>query len=286
MAASARILFPSAALLLLPLTAWTQAPAPQPPAAADQALRARVSEFLQDFVDGQYRKALKFVAEESQDLYFGSAKAELKNFKIDDIKYDDTFQNATVFFTTDRSWKVHFEGLTEVPITVQMSSTWKIEDGQWVWYYRANEPWITPMGASNAELISRKVDGTVTVPKVINQDTADAAATSILQQSKVDKHSVTLLSDKASSDKVVFHNAINGQVTAELIDVPSVPGLSIKLNKTSLNFDEEAVADISYNPPDDQDPDFQMPSRVFGLSVHPFEQVFVIEINFRPAAKQ
>jgi hypothetical protein len=290
MAASARFNLNSTAFLLLPLMAWAQAPATppstQPPAAIDQALRARVTDFLQDFVDGQYRKALKFVAEESQDFYFASAKAELKNFKIDDIKYDDKFQNATVFFTTDRAWKVHFEGLSEVPVTVQMSSTWKIEDGQWVWFYKNNEPWVTAMGPSNAELISRKIDGTVVVPKVINQDTADAAAGKILEQSKVDKSIVMLLSDKASSDKVVLHNAMNGQVAVELVDIPSVPGLSLKLDKPALNFGEDAVVDVSYSPPADQDPAFQVSGRFFGVAIHPFEQTFWVRINFQPSAKQ
>jgi hypothetical protein len=290
MAASARLNLKSAALLLLPLTAWAQAPATpaslQPPAAVDQALRTRVSEFLQDFVDGQYRKALKYVAEESQDLYFASAKAELKNFKIDDIKYDDSFQKATVYFTSDRSWKVHFEGLTEVPINVQMSSTWKMEDGQWVWFYKDNNPWVTAMGPSNAELITKATDGTVVVPKVINQDTADAAASKILQQSDVDKRIVSLSVDKASSDKVVFHNGVNGQVIVELTELPTMPGLSIKLDKTALNFGQDAVVEVSYEPPTDTDSTFAAPARPFAIAVHPFEQMFWIRIDFHSPAKQ
>jgi hypothetical protein len=294
MAASASLYFKPAALLLLPLVAWAQVPTPQvpapqtpstqPPPAVDQALRSRVSEFLQDFVDKQYRKALKYVAEESQDLYFGSAKAELRNFKIDDIKYDDNFQNATVYFTSDRSWKVHFEGLTEVPITVQMSSTWKIEDGQWVWFYKDTQPWVTAMGPSNADLITKAIDGTVKVPNIINQDTADAAASKILEQSHVDKLKVSLLSDKASSDRVVLHNGVNGEVGVELIEVPAIPGLSIKSSKIALHFGEEAVVDVTYTPPADQDPNFVVSARPFGIAVHPFEQIFWIRIDFGPSA--
>jgi hypothetical protein len=288
MAASASLNFKPAALLLLPLIAWSQTPAPQPPAAIDQAFRARVTEFLQDFVDGQYRKATKFVAEESQDFFFGSAKAQLKNFKIDDVKYDADFQKATVYFTSDRSWQVHFEGLTEVQTTVQMSSTWKIEDGQWMWFYKEDNPSITPMGPSNAELISKATDGTVVVPKVINQNTADAAAGKILEQSNVNKTNVTLLYDKASSDKIVLHSAVNGQVGVELIEVPVVPGLSVKLNKAALNQGEDAVAEVTYNPPADQDPSFVVSARPFGIAVHPFEQTFWIRIDFNSStpAKQ
>jgi hypothetical protein len=276
----------AAAFLLLPLMAWAQVPASEPPpAAVDQALRARVTEFLQDFVDGQFRKALKFVAEESQDLYFASSKAELKDFKIDDIKYDADFQRATVFFTTNREWTVHFEGLSKVPIQVQMSSTWKIEDGQWAWYYKAEgEPWITAMGKSDAELISRKLDGTVQVPQVINQDTANSAADKILRQSDIDKSSLRLLSDKASSDKIVFHNAVNGQVSIELLDLPKLPGFHIDVDKPALNAGEDAVIEAHYDPPADRDPDVHIQGFRFTINIHPFEQVFLIQVDFQAPA--
>jgi hypothetical protein len=286
-----------AALVLVPVlasTAWAQAPAlpgppqsTQPSDAVDKALRARASEFLQDFVDKQYRKALKFVAEESQDFYFGSAKAELMNFKLGEIKYSPDFQQATVYFTSDRSWKVHFEGAGEIPLRdVQMSSTWKMEDGQWCWYYRPeSDPWITPMGPSNPSLISKKADGTFDVP-AINQKTADAAAGAILGQTNVDKTVVTLAGDKESSDKFVIHNTLNGQVTLELLSQPKLPGFTVKLSRDALNAGEEAVVEVSYAPPADRDLTLATPGQTFGVAMHPFERIFALHVDFTPPPKK
>ena len=93
-----------AALFLFPLVIFGQTP----PAEVDQALRARATEFFQDFVDGQYRKALSLVAEDTQEEYFASPKAELKSFKIDNIQYNDEFSKATMNLTVKRVLK--FQG--------------------------------------------------------------------------------------------------------------------------------------------------------------------------------
>jgi len=58
------------ALVLLPCLAWAQAPAdvttPGAPADVDKALRARVSQFFQYHVDGDFRKAYDIVAEDTR----------------------------------------------------------------------------------------------------------------------------------------------------------------------------------------------------------------------------
>jgi hypothetical protein len=59
-------------LIFLPMIALgqLQTPAEQ----ADVALRARVTEFLQYHVDGNFRKAYDMVAEDTKDDYFASGK--------------------------------------------------------------------------------------------------------------------------------------------------------------------------------------------------------------------
>ena len=276
-----------AALLLLPVMAWAQTPARQAPPEVDKALRTRVGEFLQDFVYKQYRKALKYVAEESQDYYFASAKAEIKDFKIDEIRYSEDLQKAVVYFTTNREWNVQYEGVGKVPLTVQMSTTWKLEDGQWAWYYKEEgEPWITAMGPSSAQLVNKTPDVQMTLPPKINQDTANAAADKILGQTKMDKTRVSLLSDKSSSDMASFHNAINGTVAVELMDVPKIPGLSVKLDKATLNFGEDAAVTVRYDPPADRDPAIPVQARPFAVAIHPFEQIFWIQIEFQAPDKK
>src|SRR5215469_8779517 len=93
-----------AALCLLPLVAYAQAPQVQPPPDVDQALRARVSEFFQDFVDSKFRDAMKLVAEDTQDEYLASAKTPIKSFEIRDVKYSADFAKADVTLQVKRVW--------------------------------------------------------------------------------------------------------------------------------------------------------------------------------------
>src|SRR5579862_6631304 len=104
-----------ASLLLLPLIAIGPRVAfgQTPPAEIDQALRARATEFFQYFVDAQYRKAYALVADEAQEEYFASPKAELKEFKINNITYNDNFTEAVVNLIVKRVWK--FQGQEMVP---------------------------------------------------------------------------------------------------------------------------------------------------------------------------
>jgi hypothetical protein len=264
-----------AALLLLPVIAAAQPPAVQPPPEVDQALRARVSEFFQDFIDGKFREAMNLVAEDTQDEYFASGKAQIKQFKIRDIKYDSGFEHATVNSTVRRIWVI---GGKPNEVDVEMPMIWRIEKGKWVWSHeRTNSDWLTPMGPSNIELVKRNADGTVSgVPHNITQDMVDAAGKKILQQSGLDKSSITLAADKPSSDKVLFHNGAQGSIHLE-VQTPQLPGLTIKLDKADLNFGEDAVVQVSYAPPSSD----AAPKPVsIELLVVPFNQPYKIAVNF------
>jgi len=264
-----------AALLLLPLALFGQAP----PADVDQALRARATEFFQDFVDGQYRKALSLVAEETQEEYFASPKAELKAFKIDNIQYNDDFSKATMNLTVKRVLK--FQGQTMVP-EVPMITTWKIENGKWMWY---NEPkpgtWVTAMGPSDVTLVARGADGGVIgLPEKLDQSTVDAAGMKIIQQSGLDKTFVTMALDKVSSDTVMFRNGAPGSVHLELGNVPKIAGLSVKLDKADVNLGESVPIRIRYEPNSDPDSPAPPPTAAIPLIVAPFNQQLSVQVNW------
>lgn len=268
------------ALFLLALPALAQTPSPD----VDQALRSRVAEFFQDFVGGQYRKALDLVAEDTKDEYFSSAKAELKTFQIDTVKYDDSLADAVVTLTVKQIMRVQFE---EIPVDVPMTTNWKIENGKWMFYHKpqSGTAWLTPMGPSNVDVVKRNADGTLNIPKKLDQDTLIAAAQKIFQQSSVDKNQVTLAAGKTSSEKVVFHNGAQGAVSLELSGAPKLPGFSAKLDKTTVNFGEDAAVQISYAPSPDQDTSTVPPPANLTLTVEPFNQLFQIRVTFEPPAK-
>jgi len=63
-------------LAILSCSAWAQSDNPfnRPPADVDQALRARITEFFQFHVTGEYRKAEALVAEDTKDYFYDHNK--------------------------------------------------------------------------------------------------------------------------------------------------------------------------------------------------------------------
>src|SRR5690348_10159194 len=72
------------------------------PAGTNEALKARVSGFYQAFVDGKFRKADEYVAEDSKDSFFSMAKAPYKSFEVLDLFYTEDFKKAKVITKISR----------------------------------------------------------------------------------------------------------------------------------------------------------------------------------------
>jgi len=262
-------------VILLPLSLLAQAP-PE----VDQALRARVTEFMQLHVDGNFRKAYDMVAEDTKEDYFNSGKARLVSFKINDIKFTDNFTRATVSATISKTISVMG---TNLLMPMPSNSTWKIENGKWVWYNDAQAAWVTPLGPAGAPqgagAAGNGNDAAVTLPKDFDDKAVAAAARSILQQVSLDKKEITLGAGQASEEKVVFHNGMTGSVQVELT-VPEIPGFTAKIENRIVRATADVPVVFRYEPGDHavrRDPvDVQ-------LTVQPLNQVFVIRVNFAGA---
>lgn len=280
-----------AAFLLLPICllppVFAQAPAQVPaattaaPSEVDQALRSRVTEFFQDFIDGKFRQALKLVAEDTQDEYFASPKLEIKSFSIDHIVYAPDFTKATVTTKIKRVWKLKAEGfLQDILVDNSMDTAWKVEDGQWVWTQKVDPgSWITPMGGLAGKY--QAPSAASSIPDKINDDIARSQAGRILDDSntKLSANAVTLSLDGPSSAKVVFHNGRNGSVNVVLVGLPpSFPGFSAQLDKRQVNAGEDATVEINYTPPAGKSS--QTPIQL-GVDVEPFNQIFPIVVDFK-----
>jgi len=280
---TALILVP-AALLLVPAALLAQAPAAPPE--VDQALRARVTEFFQDFVDGKFRLAINLVAEDTQDEYFSSPKAEIKTFKIDGVDFSKDFTDANVHLTVKQVWKLKAEGfMQDQVVDAPMSTTWKIENGKWVFYHHIDpNGWVTPMGPSAG---FRKPDGTAAIPQKLDDATVRSEAERLLTQNQtsVDKDQVTLSSDKASSAKVVFHNGTPGSVNISVVGLPNnLPGFSAKLDKQVVNSGQDAILEIGYAPAADRQS--APASFAIAVDVEPFGRPYYVQIDFGTPAKQ
>lgn len=284
MASRSMFVLCSAAFCLISGRAFAQAGGTAPPPEVDQALRANVNAFFQDFVDSKFRAALDFVARDTQDYYFAAPKAEMKKFKIDSVEYSDNFSKATVNLnvTIIQHWRA--DGFAQdVDVDRVWTTSWKVEDGKWVYH---DEPktsgWVTPMGPSAdlapagraAKAENRKID----------DGTMAAEAQRILNETGkttgISPDAVTLSLDKASSAKVVFHNNVPGSVSVSLANVPSdLPGFTAKLDKRNVNAGEDADIELSFDPSAGGRPKAGFVT--IYVVVDPFEQAFPFRVNFQ-----
>src|SRR5689334_1176050 len=114
------ILVPLCAAVCL---AQTPAEPPKPPADVDAALRARVTEFVQYHVTGEFRKAEALVAEDSKDLFYNRNKPRyMQLVKIERIDYSENFTKAiaTVMVVLPSM----IPGWTDGPPSVPIPLTW------------------------------------------------------------------------------------------------------------------------------------------------------------------
>ncbi len=274
-----------AAMILLPLAAFAQAPPPE----VDQALRARVTEFFQYHVDGNFRKAFELVAEDTKDYYFATEKIRFKAFKIIDIKYSDDFKQALVNLTGDREMKMRYD-FPVVTETIKMPTTWKIENGKWCWYEHDRPAWITAMGPSDRDKLKPQTPavGSSSAPgsaQDLSPQAMAARANQILQQSSVDKSELTLPLDKPSTERVVFHNGQQGSIKLALADGAKPAGLAAELDKTDVNANENAVVTIRYQPAADLAAGAVPANFTLRLMMEPFSVQFPITVKFGTPVK-
>jgi hypothetical protein len=260
------------ALALLPLMLLAQSNGKE----AEKALRARVTEFLQYHVDGNFRKAYDMVATDTQEDYFNTGKVQIKGFTIDDIQFSENFTKAAVRTTISRTMNV---AGTDFPVMMPAVTTWKIENNKWVWYKVATNASDTPFGPAalpSATGVAPQANADPALPKDFNDKTIADAARSILQQVSVDKNQVTLAADRASEAKVVLHNGMTGSVQAE-VSTPQIPGLTAKLDQSMVKAAGNVTLLLRYEPGGQSAP--REPVNV-QLTVQPLGQTFVIRVNF------
>jgi hypothetical protein len=210
---------------------------PGAPHEIDVALRERAMKFYQAHVDGKFRQADAYVAEESKDYFFGMPKTQYLKVWGHKIKYSDNFQKADVITTVDMELSMPRIGTMKV--RPQIPSTWKIEDGKWVWYKNPEQGIATPMGVGKASPDGRS-GGALNSPMIGVSD--------VLGGVKADKEQVKLLSYKESQDVLKITNTLPGEVRISVEGI-SAPGLEIKVDKTRLVNKESAEIVFRYSPP-------------------------------------
>jgi len=250
------------------------------PPDVDQALRARVELYYRAFMAGRFKDAYVLVADDSQDAFLESDKQQYKACETIKIRYSDKFTKATVVESCKGEWRWH--GVI-TPTTFPITSSWKIEDGKWVWSYVRPTQVPSPFSPTGfipvppSEATAKDAAG---VPKDMR-----AAAQNILAKVSVDKKTVNLRPDQSSKDAIHVHNGMPGVIKLQM-DPLLVPGLKIVIEKSELAANEDAVVSFEYRQ-DDPAPCPDCAKKIKAksyatLHVLPTAQTFYIGVEFGP----
>ena len=202
----------------------------KPPADVDQALRARITEFFDLHVTGEFRKAEALVADDTKDLYYSSDKSKYLSFEIGRIEYSDNFTRAKATVLCEQY--IMLPGFLGKPMKIPIPSAWKLVDGTWYWYVDPDSTRMTPFGKMNAGAGQESTSTPRSIPAI-----PTTVPDYIYKQVKADKASVALKAGE--SDQVTITNSAPGAMNISLMG--SVPGVEVKLDRTVLNTGEKAV---------------------------------------------
>jgi hypothetical protein len=257
------------------------------PAPIEEALRARVDQFYHAFVVGKYKDAYVLVADESQDAFLQAEKVPYKACETGKIRYSDNFTKALVVETCGSELKWH--GLVTTQ-TYPVNSTWKIEDGKWVWVYVKPTQMRFPFSPTGfVQLPQAESPGKTAEKKDAPVLPADlrSIANNILAKVSLDKLTVHLRSDQSSRDVIRVRNEMPGAITLS-VDQFGVAGLKVTVGKTQLQANEETTILFEWRL---DDPAILCPnctktligSTTIKVHVAPTAQVFPINVTFERA---
>jgi len=196
------------------------------PPQVDKALRVRVTLFYQAQVDGKFRLADTVVHEDSKDAFFVADKEQYKGFDIIKINYSDNFTKASVVTAVQKSF--FMPGAGKIPVTMPMTTFWKLDQGEWWWYVDADVGGArnTPFGAMKP---GEETDKSSPFYKLEHMP----SAAEITSQIKINKTTVTLDCDGGSSDEIVVSNGMPGPIQLRLA-ADKLEGFSAKLESTDV----------------------------------------------------
>jgi len=209
----------------------------KPPAGVDQALRARVSEFFDLHVKGQFRHAEALVAEDSKDLFYNGNKPQYLSFEIGKITYNADFTHAQVIVNCEQ--RIAVPGFENRPMKLPTLSMWKLEDGKWCWYIDQSQLRRTPFGTMMAPERADSNGGGAAAP-IGSVPTMEQ----FFAMFKADKNAVDL--QPGGSAQVVISNDSPGTMSVQLLG--SLSGIETKFDRTNVKSGEKATLTLHAGP--------------------------------------
>lgn len=220
------------------------------PPDVDEALRARISKFYQAFVQGKFRQADAFVAEDSKDKFFAIEKRQFRACQLATVSYSDHFTKAKAVTTCDTEY---FMMGREIPIKRPITSEWILQDGEWYWHVvpiSERTTIDTPFGPMKAPPpTSAGAENQNASPPPPARPDASSILQLLKQGVKVDRESIFIDPTKPSTEEIHVKNSMPGTVTLTA-DFGGIDGLSVKPAKVDIAAHEEATVAIVFDPED------------------------------------
>lgn len=237
------------------------------PPAIEQALRDRIAIFMAAHISGKFRNAEAVVHEDSKDIYYDSQKTKYIGYEIVRINYSENFTKATVVTAVEMDWST--ARLGKLRVKPPLTTTWKMDNGQWWWYAIPQKDWKTPFGTMNPGEDAKP--GVTSIPKytVPDKDT-------LYKQVEVSRTDIALSSWQPSEDQAEITNKLLGEITLKLNSVGLPPGLTVQLSKETLGTGETAQLMFKYVPPDRT----VKTTQTVKVAVAPTNQVFTFNLTF------
>ena len=237
----------------------------RPPDDVDQALRARIKEFYGYHISGQPRKAEALVAEDTKDFYYAANKPAYTHCEIRQIQYSENFTKAKA--TMLCGMYVMVPGFTDKPLDVPLPSTWKIEDGKWMWYVSQEARRASGMGLQmkpGPPVYTGQSDpNTHALPQI--PTTPDFLFSLV----KVDKREVEL--KRGESVQVSIANTSPGVMHLDVSG--KIAGVEATLDNPSPKGNEKSTLTLKAGP--------DAESGTLDLVVNPIEQLIPIHVKVK-----
>lgn len=215
----------------------------KPPEEVDRALRARIAEFNDLQVKGQYRKAEAFVAEDTKDLYYQMGKPKYKSLTLLSIEYCADFTRANALVACEQYINAPPYPL-DVPLTGRFISMWKVVDGEW-YYYDDLAARKTPLGnlftSATPPAGMSGVPGVPGSPPPAGMPVIPATVEAFLHGLKADRDSVSIKPGETA--KVTITNSAPGPMGLAIDSTP--PGVEAKIDKADVPAGGESVLTIA-----------------------------------------
>jgi len=255
------------------------------PPDVDNSLRERVKGFYQCHIDGTYRKAEKFVHEESQETFYQMHKQKYDSCETLRINYSENFTKAVVTQVCKGNWNISGNDLK---VSMPISTIWTRTEGGGEWFWRHSPPaqLPTPFGPMDHQAAAKtsgaaggtgssggppKVTGGISMPTDIK-----AAGEMLMKQVTADKSEVKLSSYEPSEDTIVVTNKSGGTVRAKYEFEGVVPGFKAEFDKSEIPPGHQATLKFTMNPKDR----VAKPTLQTRILIEPLMQQFLVKVTF------